>query len=663
MSLISFPFRLIWIAWRNKCTPAYDLQSVIKAASSVTQRSQRDQQLKSRYSYASYCDGLGIETTIPQKIPFEDKKSLYSYQAPTKDKYPPHLDIVPSQDKVYQWQLFNALGLLGIGTLLPKIVPDTFLGKVSYGLQARLLDLIHGRAEQGLTIADIEKQNREMRATGTDIMRGPNIGDYDDWYSDARFAEQQLTGVNPATIRLASGDWIERFRAAAKHQGLDQVEKLITSAEPESFYIQDCSYFREAIKLPPDETMISEQASGNRFTCASVSLFHLNADGLLHPLSIICDYKGSMEKSVTIFNKRVSPSDDVSKERTDWPWRYAKTCAQVSDWQRHEITVHLTETHFIEEAIIVATHRCIPQGHPVYALLEPHWLRTLSLNAAARDTLVPHVIFDIVGFTNDQCYNFVRHAYDHFDFKARYVPNDLQTRGFPIEELDSPKFKNYAFGRNIILLWKAIRRYIASMIDLTALKDDAAVAADEPIKAWCSEIQRKDGGQIPTFPTIKTTEELVDAITMCIHIAAPQHTAVNYLQNFYQAFVINRPAALYAPLPKTRTELQSYKESDLVKALPIGRTREWLLSSHVPHLLSYKVADRNNLINYAASIYNIYKYKKGKGEPEIRDNAEKFYCDLRELMIKFKEHSDQMTKGTIAYEVMDPNATAVSILI
>lgn len=494
-------------------------------------------------------------------------------------------------------------------------------------------------------------------------MRGANIGDYKDWYTDDRFAQQQLTGVNPTTITLASAEWVSRFKNAAKAQGLAKVEGLIASAEPKSLYIQDCSYFREAIKIASDETMISEQASGNRFACAAISLFHLNKDGGLHPVGIVCDYRGSMEKSITIFNQRLSPSDSTRSEAKDWPWRYAKTCAQVSDWARHEITAHLTETHFIEEVVIVATHRCIPPGHPVYNLLEPHWLRTLSLNAAARSTLVPTVIFDLVGFQGDQAYDFVRHAFDHFDFKSRYVPNDLKARGFPPEELDSPKFRNYAYGRNMILMWKAIRKYVTSMIALTPLRDNAAVAADQPIKAWCSEIQRKDAGQIPSFPTVTTTSELIDAITMCIHIASPQHTAVNYLQNFYQAFVINRPAALYTPIPKSLSQLQNFKEDDLVKALPIGRTREWLLSSHVPHLLSFKVAEENNLINYAASLFHTYKYKYGPGEQEIKKNAESFYNDLRELIIKFKQHSDQMTKGTIPYEVMDPNATAVSILI
>lgn len=208
-----------------------------------------------------------------------------------------------------------------------------------------------------------------------------------------------------------------------------QVEKLIATSNTSSLYIQDYSYFRNAMKVAPDETIISENKDGNRFACAAVGLFQLSPKGVLHPVAIICDYKGSMEKSVTIFNKRLSPNDPVKSEQDDWPWRYAKTCVQISDWSRHEIVVHLTETHLIEEAVIVATHRTIPQTHPIFSLLEPHWFRTLSLNAAARETLVPQIIFDLVGFSADQAYAFIRDGYDHFDFKARYVPNDLQARG------------------------------------------------------------------------------------------------------------------------------------------------------------------------------------------------------------------------------------------
>lgn len=168
---------------------------------------------------------------------------------------------------------------------------------------------------------------------------------------------------------------------------------------------------------------------------------------------------------------------------------------------------------------------------------------------------------------------------------------------------------------------------------------------------------------MPSFPTIPTIPALIDAITMCIHIASPQHTAVNYLQNYYQAFVINKPPSLLSPPPPTLSALQSYTEQDLIKALPIGHQRLWLLSAHIPHLLSFKVADENNLINYALSLWNLYKKKMGPREQEVKAAAEKFYEDLRHLIGVFERNSQGMTKGSILYNVMDPGSTAVSILI
>lgn len=75
-------------------------------------------------------------------------------------------------------------------------------------------------------------------------MRGANIGDLNDGYSDARFAQQQFTGTNPNTITFASTVWLSRFANTAARQKNEGVVKHFESALPKAFYIQDCSYFR-----------------------------------------------------------------------------------------------------------------------------------------------------------------------------------------------------------------------------------------------------------------------------------------------------------------------------------------------------------------------------------------------------------------------------------
>lgn len=609
------------------------------------------------HSYASYFDVIGIEPTITREISASKRKSLYEW---SDDEFPPHLNEIPAGDEVHPEVIFDKLGLREISWLIAKLIPGVVIPNEC--LEARGFQ---GNPYLGASISDIEEGNRNneswRRDRGSAVVEyGGNVGDLPDWYSDSRFAQQQFTGTNPVTITTASETWLFRFTHEAEKQRNKNVLELFQHAKAGSFYVQDCSYFRDAIGAKGHHVL--ESRPEGRFLCATVSLFHLHPDGRLHPLAIVIDFKGSMDDSVTIFNKRLNPSDSTEKEKTDWPWRYAKTCAQVADWVRHEVTIHLVNTHFVEEVIIVATNRNMDNKHPVFRLLEPHWLKTLSLNAAARATLLPKVVLELIGLEEAQVFKFISHAFKNFDFVGQYVPNDLAGRGFPVNNLDEKKFTNYAYARNMKLMWDVLRKFVASVIALD-YPSDAAVAKDVQIKDWYQEIQSQNGGQLPTFPTITTRDQLIDAVTMCIHIASPQHTAVNYLQNFYMAFVIAKPSAVFEPPPEKLSQLLSYTESDLVKALPINRQREWLLSAQLPWLLSFRVAEENNLLNYAASLFRLYRDKTKSNDKRIAKIAETFYIDLRKLISVFADHSEQMTQGTIPYTVMDPNATAISILI
>jgi len=323
----------------------------------------------------------------------------------------------------------------------------------------------------------------------------------------------------------------------------------------------------------------------------------------------------------------------------------------------------------VEESVIVAANRQLPPDHLVFRLLYPHWQKTLSLNAAARDTLVPHVIVKLIGFEDNQAFKFIQYEYENFDFKAQYVPTDLRRRGFPPEHLNARKFHNYAYARCIHSMWYKIRNYVAEMLSLRykGPNADTQVKEDEALQNWSEEMRKsaKDGGaNLKSFPTMSTVDELVDCVTMCIHIASPQHTAVNYLQNYYQSFVVNKPPCLYAPLPTSLNQLLGYTESNLVKALPMNHPQEWLLSSHIPYLLSFKPGDKESLIIYAASKYHVYKFKSGADEQATAAAAARFYMALAASENEFKRYGMETDDSDkILYEVLSPAWNAVSILI
>ncbi len=579
-----------------------------------------------------------FESSVPQALTMKDKEDMYNYQKPGSDFFPPHLDIIPNKDKTSLGDIFDSARFRDTLEVLKHLLPYWFhsspLAKTLSGLTQRNKDLVHGQK---------------------DVFTGPNIGTRDDWYSDAVFAQQQFTGPNPTTIKLAPASWVAQFATAAKSQQNDAVLAILdTSAD--SLYIQDCSYFRDAIALGLDEDIISDDKV--RYGCAAVSLFHLNPEGKLHPLAIVIDYRRNIENSVVIFNKRLSPSASTASEEEDWPWRYAKMCAQVSDWTRHEITVHLTQTHFVEETIIVATHQVFPVDHAIFQLLSPHWAKTLSIGAAARSTLVPGIITQIVGFKEEQTYAFIRYAYDNFDWTAGYIPNDMNARGFPMDRLGSdPKFHNYAYGKDMALMWDALHEYVSSCMTVSYKSDDDVVK-DPYIGKWCDVLQK--GGQLSSFPTaITTVADLVDALTMCIHIASPLHTAINYLQDYYQVFLPNKPSALYKRPPSRLGELQAWAEEDIMDSLPrkSEQTREWLLATHLPHLLSYRVAEKQNLKTYAVTTAFMARDK------EVREAARKLSEKLSDLKVTFDAINAGLDDPLVEYHVMDPEVTAVSILL
>ncbi|KAG8677987.1 hypothetical protein FRC09_020220 [Ceratobasidium sp. 395] len=401
-----------------------------------------------------------------------------------------------------------------------------------------------------------------------------------------------------------------------------------------------------------------ELLSGDgRYGAAPVALFHLGANGHLHPLAIAIDYKGSLAESVVIFNKHLTPSADLVEEAKDWPWRYAKTCVQSADWLRHEVVIHLVNTHLVEEATIVAAHRTLPPHHIVFHLLQKYWETTLPLNRAARQELVPNVIAKLAGVGKTELGKFLNHAYLSFDWTRLRIPNDLETRGFPLADLESsPKFHNYAYARNMALMWSAIRAFVAGVLSPCYYGGDEQVAADPYVQDFVTEMRSPQGANMSSFPDIKTLYELIDTVTMCIHIASPQHTAVNYLQHYYQVFVPNKPWALYTPLPGSLSDLQKYEEQDLLDALPFKQTTDWLIGAQLPYLLSFEVIGQSSLLAYA-------KNHLDNNIKEIADSARLFKEELERLQKVFKTHSKELDDQDTRYMVMDPSITAVSILI
>ncbi|TEB17475.1 Lipoxygenase [Coprinellus micaceus] len=468
-----------------------------------------------------------------------------------------------------------------------------------------------------------------------DVYKEKNVGLRPDWYTDAVFAQQHFTGVNPTALKRASDDWVKAFAKAFQ----------LISTYPSSLYVVDNSDYPPGHPVQtPNGPVYGQPAYG----CASITLFSLSDFGRLHPLAICLDYKGSLEKSVTIFNKCLTAYASSDSEAEDWPWRFAKMCSMTSDWTRHELAVHLTETHLVEEAIIIAAQRNLPDSHIVYQLLKEHWYKTLSLNYLARATLVPKFIEGVAPLELPHIMNFIKQSYMNFDFVGRYAPTDLKDRGFDPSKLDDKKFHNYLYARNISKIWVVLRSFVSDVLRAAYPNGDVDVLADKFIPGFCTEMRSQQGGQLPSFPRrIETLDELID-----------MHNAINYLQQFYLSFVPNRPGSLAAPLPSDLKELQAYTEDNILDALPVKGLDigEWMLMAQVPYLLSAEVDAKSNIEQYAADTLH-------SKDSRIKAAGPAFQKKILALKPVFDKYNKEMDDKVTEYHVLDPKLIARSILI
>jgi Lipoxygenase len=364
----------------------------------------------------------------PSKKHLSDKENLKAkrkrYQWSTRNGFPPHLSVIPPKDAAHKMNIFKKDRWDKVQLeKLPESIAQFF------GADALVPNPATGKLRPNamVTMDMIEKKYKDLYETAQasagkigDVYTSKHIGLREDWFTDAVFAQQQFTGVNPTGLKQASKDWMESFAWAATDQDNEEAQELLANPAS-SFYVVDNSDYRYLLGLKPDQELSAlgpntERGALPAYGAASVTLFSLSDSGRLHPVAICLDYLSDMSDSVTIFNRRLTPDAQGVDEATDWSWRYAKMCSSMSDWTRHELAIHLTETHLLEEPIIIAAQRSFPDSHIICHILRPHWYKTLSLNYLARARLVPDFIEKVAP---------LKVCVVHFSYAM--TPNDLLT--------------------------------------------------------------------------------------------------------------------------------------------------------------------------------------------------------------------------------------------
>ena len=223
--------------------------------------------------------------------------------------------------------------------------------------------------------------------------------------------------------------------------------------------------------------------------------------------------------------------------------------------------------------------RNLPDAHPVFKLLRPHFRYTIAINTRARANLINDGgIIDIAfAIGGEGRRELMRRAGIVYDVNWSNIPKNVKDRG-----VDDPNLlPGYQYRDDGLKVWQAIQDYVEGIIDMF-YKSDQDVSSDTEVQSWAGDTYQNGfpshgGLQGHGFPQmIQTKQKLVEICTLIIFSGSAQHAAINFLQYDIYSYIPNAPFSLCLPPPSKKGEanhdtlLQALKgdSGNLLKLLP-----------------------------------------------------------------------------------------------
>ncbi|KAH9326921.1 hypothetical protein KI387_007099, partial [Taxus chinensis] len=320
----------------------------------------------------------------------------------------------------------------------------------------------------------------------------PQIVEADEfaWRKDEEFARQTLAGVNPIVIQCLqkfppSGSLDENMYGQQKSAITAQhIEKRLEglsvdqAAACKRLFILD--YYDAFMPYVERINKISNDVK----TYASRTLFFLTKEGTLSPVAIeLCLPPIDENEAV---RKVFTPAKDGTEEGA--LWLLAKAHVKSNDAGYHQLVSHWLRTHCITEPFIIATHRQLSKMHPVYKLLTPHYVDTMDINQAARQSLINGGGIIEQGFTTGRySMEMSSKVYKQWTFNEQGLPADLVARGMAVPDPKAPHglrlvIEDYPYAVDGIDIWFVIRQWVSDYLSLY-YKDDTSVKKDKELQA------------------------------------------------------------------------------------------------------------------------------------------------------------------------------------
>jgi len=467
------------------------------------------------------------------------------------------------------------------------------------------------------------------------------------WETDEEVAAQLIRGVNPMKIEVVNdkGKLPEGLQDLSDDEGrsVDDLIKDKSLFMCDYYELQHGDYDKEGGFYTHQARLdaLNRNVGTLKYWYAPILAVYKRKSGELAILGF--QLTRFTDKPNKIYTKGSTPGEE---------YLLAKLHLTCADNQHHQFASHLGLTHLLVEPFAVGLHNSFPTDpntgarHPIAALLAPHFHDTIGINFLARQTLVSEVApFTDATFSTGtvNALKIFSTAYQDWTFFGGNFKNDLKRRGF--SEDCSDQLDGFYYRDDGFLIWNALEKYVASVVDAFYSGGDSDVEKDPKLQDWCDEM--RGPAQISSFPaSFKDRATLVEACTSIIFSCSAQHAAVNFSQLRYVSYVPNRADALFKPMMHGA----GLERKEVLKALP------GVVNSEFQTLFSYLLtAEPDNPFS---------EYENPAIKKQFPDAWQGFVSDLEEIAARIEaRNKDLLAKDQIPYEYLLPSKLPQSINI
>ena len=222
--------------------------------------------------------------------------------------------------------------------------------------------------------------------------------------------------------------------------------------------------------------------------------------------------------------------------------------------------------------------RNLPDAHPVYKLLRPHFRYTMAINSRARESLINDggVIDQVFAIGGEGRKELMRRGGAAYNIQWTNIRRSVKERGVD----DASLLPGYYYRDDGLKLWKAMEDFVTEIIN-EFYSSDADVRDDSELQNCAGDLYTNGfpangGEQGHGFPkTIDSRADLVELCTLIMFTGSAQHSSINFGQYDMYSYVPNATSGMRLPPPAEKGKADS---ATLIQALPDKKTAAIVIS-------------------------------------------------------------------------------------